>query len=97
MTVLLRTATSPIPSSVWIDDANFHAGQRLADGVRAKRLEIVDRDRGAGFGEAVAVGDRNSQIVEKLQRLRLRECATDNDGAQFAAKRCVHLLQQDAG
>jgi len=36
-----RTATSPIPGRPG-DDANLHAGQRLADGVRAKGLEVVD-------------------------------------------------------
>ena len=81
MTVLLRTATSPMPSCARIDDANLHPGKRLADGVGAKGLEIVDGDRGARFGEAIAVGDRDAEVVKKLQRLRLGECASNNDGA----------------
>src|SRR5262249_34006312 len=34
--------------------------------------------------------------IEELQRLRLRECAANDDGAQLAAKRLMNLLQQSA-
>src|SRR5260370_18994565 len=80
----------------WIHDAHFHSGQRLADSVRAKRFQIVDGDRRSGFCKSVSVGDRNPQIVEKLQRLRFSESAADNDRAQLSAKCLVDLLEQDA-
>ena len=59
-------------------------------------MQVVDGDGGAGFGEAVAVGDRNAEIVEKLQRLRLGERAADDDRAKFAAEGFVDLFQQAA-
>jgi len=71
-------------------------GERLANSVRAKRFQIVHGDRGAGFGQAVPVGDGNSQVVEKLQRLRLRECAPDDDGFQLPAESCVDFPEEFA-
>src|SRR4030095_2421807 len=79
-----------------ISNADFHAWKRLSDGVRAKRFQIVDGDRGAGFGEAVAVSDGNADVIEKLQSLRLGERATDNDGAELASKGGVTVLQEGA-
>ena len=96
MMVLLRTETSPMPSALGIDDANFHAGKRLADGVGAEGLEIVDGDGCARFRQAVTVGDGYTEVVKKLQSLRLGECAADDDGAKFSAERVVHLLEQAA-
>jgi len=48
------------------------------------RLTVI----ASGFGEAIAVGDGNAKVVEKLKSLRFRECAADDDGTEFAAKRC---------
>src|SRR5712664_2260575 len=79
-----------------IHDAHFHPGQRLANGVRAKRFQIVDRDGGAGLRESVSIGDRNSEIVEKLQRLRFSEGAADDDGAELSAESYMNLLEQAA-
>ena len=75
-----------------MQNAHFHPGQRLADGIRAKRFQIVDGDCCACFRESVSVGDGNAEVVEKLQSLRLRECTSDDDGLQFAAKRLMDLL-----
>jgi len=74
----------------------FHAGKRLADRVRAKGMEIVDGDGGSGFGEAVAVGDGECRDRRKLESLRFREGAADDDGTEFAAERCVDLTEQFA-
>src|SRR6267378_1398037 len=79
-----------------IYDANFHPRQRLAYGVRAKWFQIVDRNGGASFRESVSVSDRNTEIVEKLQRLRFGESAADKDGAEFSAKRFMDLLEHAA-
>src|SRR6266571_3967205 len=82
--------------SVGVHDAHFHPGERLANRVRAKRLQIVDRNGRARFRESVSIGDGNSEVVEKLQRLWFAEGAANNDGAQLSAKRFVHLLEQEA-
>ena len=49
-----------------IDNADLGAGQRFADGIGAERIEIIERDDGAGFGEPIAIGDRNAQIEKEL-------------------------------
>ena len=77
-----------------IDDAHFHAGQRLPDRVRAKGLQIVDRDRGSRFGQSIAVRHGNAQVVEELQRLRFREGSADDDRFQAPAKGRMDLFQQ---
>ena len=77
-----------------VQDAQFDSGQRLADGVGAKRLEVVHGQHRAGFGQAIAVGDRNSKIVEELRRRRLDECSAGDQRQQFAAEGLVHLRQQ---
>src|SRR5215467_6786472 len=79
-----------------IDNANFHPRQRLANRIGAKRLQIIDGDGGTGSRKAVAIGNGNSQIVEKLQYLRLRERATDDNRAQLASECLVNLFQQHA-
>ena len=79
-----------------IYDAHFHPRQRLAYSVRAKRFQIVDRDCRAGFRESVSVSDGNSEIVEKLQRLRFGEGAPYDDSAKFSAKGFMDLLEQAA-
>src|SRR5712692_9577471 len=79
-----------------IHDAHFHPRQRLANGVSAKRFQIIDSDGSAGFRESVTIGDGNPEIVEKLQRLRFGEGAADNDGAELSAKRFMNLLEQAA-
>ena len=71
-------------------------GQRLADRVGAKRLQIVHGDHRAGFGAAVAVADRNAEIVEELQRRRLGECAADEQRAQLAAECLMNCPQKRA-
>src|SRR6266446_5970005 len=81
---------------IGIENANLHAGERFANGVRAERLQIVDGDGGACFGEAVAVGDWDAEVVEKLQGLRLGEGAADDDSAELAAKGVVDLLEEEA-
>src|SRR5713226_3045779 len=79
-----------------IYDAHFHPGQRLANRVRAKRFQIVDRDRRAGFREPIPVGDGDPEIVEKLERLRLGKCTADNNSVELSAKRFMDLLEQAA-
>src|SRR5258708_602327 len=77
-----------------IHDAHFHPGQRLANGVRAKRFQVVDRDGGAGLRESVSIGDGNPEIVEKLQRLRFGKGAAYDDGAELSAESFMNLLEQ---
>ena len=79
-----------------VDNAHFHPRQRRANSVRPKRSQIVDRDSGAGFRESISIGDRNAEIVEKLQRLRFGEGAANDDGAKFSAKRFMDLLEKAA-
>src|SRR5438132_8396832 len=79
-----------------VDDLDFHARKRLANGVRAKWLEIVHGDSRAGLGEAVAIGDGDAEIVEKLQRLWFGERASHDDGPEFAAKCRMNLFQKAA-
>ena len=85
-----------MPSAPALTMRSFHAGKWLPDGVRSKRFEVVDGDRGASFRQAIAIRDRDAEIVKELKRLRLRERAADNDRAEFAAERIVDLLQQAA-
>ena len=62
-----------------------------------KGLRSLTRDYRAGFGATVAVGDRNTKVIKKLQHRRLRESAADKQGAQFAAKGVYgHSWQEDA-
>src|SRR5215472_1875269 len=89
MTVLLRTATSPTPSLAAFTMRTSIPGSGLPtvsarNGFRS--LTVI----------AVTVRDRNSQIIEKLQRLRLSERATHDDGSQLATKCFVDLFQQRA-
>src|SRR5216683_7404276 len=77
-------------------DAHFHPRQRFANGVRAKRFQIIDGDGSAGFRESISSGDENPEIVEKLQRLRFCKCAANDDGAELSAKRFMDLLEQAA-
>src|SRR2546421_277248 len=79
-----------------IHDAYFHSRQRLANGICAKRFQIVDRDGSAGFRESISVGDGNTKIVEKLQRLRFAKSTANNYGAEFSAKRFMDLFKQAA-
>jgi len=58
-----------------IHNAHFHPRQRLANGIRAKRFQVIDGDRRTRFREPVSVGDGNPEVVEKLQRLRFAESA----------------------
>ena len=46
--------------------------------------------------QAVAIGDLDAKIVEKLQRGGLGECAADQQRPQLAAERLVNVLQQSA-
>src|SRR5262245_5711531 len=77
-----------------IDDFDLHAGEGFADRVGPEWLQVVDGDGGAGFGEAIAVGYGNAEVIEKLQGLRFRERTTYNDGAKVASECGVDLLQQ---
>src|SRR5208282_6124615 len=70
------------------------AGQRFPDRVRAKGPQIVDRDRGSCFGQSIAVRHGDAQVVEELQRLRLREGSANDNGFQASTKGRVHLLEQ---
>ncbi len=81
---------------VGIQDAQFDAGQRLADGIGAKRLEIVQRERGACLGQAVTVDDGNAEIVEELHGRGLHECAAGDQGEQLAAESAMHVRKQHA-
>ena len=74
--------------------SHFRPGKRLAYAIRAKRFQIVDGDRGARLRQPISIGHRNSKIVEKLQRRRIRKCPAHNQRAHFTAKRLVHLRQQ---
>src|SRR5207245_6770744 len=80
--------------------AHFHPWQRFANSIRAKRLQIVDRDRRARFRKSVAVGHGDPEIVEKLKSLRFGERAAHNDGTEFPAKCLMNLFEEataDAG
>src|SRR5260370_30028037 len=79
-----------------IQNAHFHPGQWLANGVRAKWFQIVDRDCRPGFRESVSVGTGNPAIVKKLQRLRFSKSSADDNGAELSAKRFMDLFEQEA-
>src|SRR5215475_686437 len=51
---------------VGVEDLDIHAWQRLADGVRAERFEVVERDRRPRFGQSVADGYLNAEVIEEL-------------------------------
>src|SRR5258707_13602552 len=67
------------PVGIGIEDADFHAGERFADGVGAKRVWIVAGDGGAGFGPAVPLGYGDPEIKKKMQRWGPREARPDRD------------------
>src|SRR5882757_4044576 len=77
------------------------AGQKPAinDGFRGE-FRFIQIAGHYGFATnsnfANAVGSRIHEIVKKLQCLRLSESAADDNGAEFSAKRFVHLLEQEA-
>src|SRR6266850_1682406 len=79
-----------------IHDPHFHARQWLTDGVGTKWFQVIDGDGCARLREAVTVRDWNSQVVKKLQRLRLCKRAADDDGTKLAAKGFVYSLEQAA-
>ena len=83
-----------MPSESGFKNAQLHSRQRLAHGVGAKRLEIIHRQHGAGFGQTISIRHGNSEIVEKLQRRRLHERAAGKHGPQFSAEGLVYLAQQ---
>src|SRR5205807_9080115 len=53
--------------SIGAEDAEFDAGQRLADRIRAKRFEVVQSQCRACLGQPVAIHDRKAQIIEELR------------------------------
>ena len=63
----------PDPVRIGIQHPQFDPGQGLAYGIGAKWLQIVDGKHRASLGETVAIRDRNSQIIKKLQRGRFHE------------------------
>ena len=52
---------------IWIENAQFHAGKRLAHRIRAEGFEVIQGERGASFGQTVSVRHRNSQAVKELE------------------------------
>ena len=96
MTVLLRTATSPMPSASGLTMRTSMPGRGLPTVSARKGLKSFRVIGGAGLGEAVAVGHGDAQVVEELQRRRLGEGAADNDRAQLAAEGLEPAEQQAA-
>ncbi len=82
------------PAAIRIQHTHLGPAQRLAHGVGAKRFQIVKRHCRASFRQPVPASYRNSNIVEELQRRRIRKCSTNNQRPQFSAKRLVYLWQQ---
>jgi hypothetical protein len=56
-------------------------------------MQVIDGDGRACFRKPIAIGYGDAQVVEKLERLRLGECASYDNGAQFAAETDVDLLE----
>src|ERR1700736_3226032 len=79
---------------VGIQDSQLNVGKRATYGIGAKRFEVVQGKRGASLGQTVSVRDRNSEIVEELERGRLDERATRKEGQQLSTKRLVNLAEQ---
>src|SRR6516165_10473950 len=75
---------------------DLHSGKRFTDGVCTEWIEVVYRDSRASFRKAVAVRDRNPEVVEKLQGLRFGERTADDDGAEFSAEVGVNLAEKFA-
>src|SRR5580704_13835115 len=78
-----------------MDDTHLHPGKRLTHSVSSEGMKVVDGDGNNGLGKAVAVGDRDPEIVEELQRLRLGEGTSNDDGTQFATESMVNFLEQE--
>ena len=81
---------------IGIENTQLDSRQRLAYGVRAKRLQVIQGERGAGLGKPVSVGDGNAEIVEKLQRRRLDEGSASKHRPQFSAEPLMNLRQKFA-
>src|SRR5215475_13458673 len=79
-----------------IQNAQLHTWKRPAYGVGTKGLEIIQGHSCSRFGKPVAVRDRDSEIIEKLQRGRLHERATGEKGEQLTAECFVDLSEQRA-
>ena len=78
-------------------NSQLDSRQRLADRVGAERLQIVERERRARFGEAVSIHHRNAEIVEELHGRRLHERAAGNQRQQLAAKSAVNARRATCG
>src|SRR6476469_9735392 len=76
--------------SVGLKNAELYARQRLTYRIGPKWLQIVDGQDGAGFGEPVAIRNRNAEVIEKLQSRGLHESATGDEGNQVAAECLVN-------
>ena len=50
-----------------LQNSQFNARQGFADGIRAKRFEVVERKRCACLRQPISICHRNSQIVKELQ------------------------------
>ncbi len=81
---------------IGLGDFHFDAGQGAPDRVRAKGLEIIDRNNRARLGETISVGDGYAEALKEFQSGGFREGASDKQGAQLAAERLVNLLQEAA-
>src|SRR5579863_272648 len=81
---------------VRIQDAHIHARQGFADRIRAKGFEIVEREHRTGFSEAIAVYDRQSEVVEELHRARLEESPAGKKRQQLSSERAVYAGKESA-
>ena len=92
------TVNSDLADSLGIglQDSQFNSGQRFANGIRAKWLEVVEGKRRAGFCESVPICHRNPEIVKELQSRRLHERSAGEQGSQLSAECLVYLRKQRA-
>src|SRR5258708_6794982 len=66
---------------IGIDDADLHAGERLADGVGTERLLIGFGDACDRFGGAVSICYHNPEYVEDMDNMRLSDSAPSVNSA----------------
>src|ERR1700686_1410905 len=65
--------------------------QRLAHGVRAKGLEVVQRKRSARFRQPISIRNWYPKVIKKLQRRGFHESAAREKSDQLVAERAMHL------
>src|SRR5207248_11237277 len=81
---------------IGLQDSQFNSGQRFANGIRAKWLEVVEGKRRTGFCESVSICHGNPEVVKELQSRRLHERSAGEQGSQLSAECLVYLAKQRA-